>query len=168
MSSIVSLNDIPVFSIRQSAIGNSTFPHHFLIRDCIAIAPLLLFTLTSGRKWPMKIPLKLADHDLHAGPSNQTRELDRDIRGAKSNDWNAKSRLHKTFLPLLTTMAQKRSSDQGRINELVEKGKEGLNRAAKKFNPDTGADKFRIFAVSFVEDAMDGKGGGFFAKLFGK
>lgn len=116
----------------------------------------------------MKIPLKLADHDMHAGPSTQTRELDRDIRGAKQNDWNAKAKIHKTFMPLLTSMAQKRSSDQSRINELVDKGKEGLNKAAKKYNLNEGADKFRIFAVSYVEDAMDGKGGGFFSKLFGK
>ena len=116
----------------------------------------------------MKIPLKLADHDLHGGPSAQTLDLDRHIRGAKKNDWSSKASLHKIFLPLLTSMAQKRASDQAKINDLIEKGKEGLNKAAKKFNPKDGVDKFRIFAVNFVEEAMDGKGGGFFARLFGK
>ena len=62
---------------------------------------------------------------------------------------------------------QKRASDQAQINDLIEKGKEGINKAAKKFNLKDGADKFRIFAVNYVEDAMDGKGGGFFSKLFG-
>ena len=115
----------------------------------------------------MKIPLKLSDHDLHAGPSAETRELGRHIKGVKKNDWNSKAGLHKTFIPLLTKMAQKRASEQAQINDLIEKGKEGLNKAAKKFDLSTGADKFRIFAVDFIENAMDGKGGGFFAKLFG-
>ena len=116
----------------------------------------------------MKIPLKLADHDLHAGPSAETRGLERDIKAAKKSDWNAKASIHKSFGPLLHSMAQKRATDQAQINALIEKGKEGLTRAAKKFDLKTGPDKFRIFAVSFIEDAMDGKGGGFFAKLFGK
>lgn len=116
----------------------------------------------------MKIPLKLSDHDLHAGPSAETRGLGRDIKSAKKGDWNAKASLHKTFAPLLHSMAQKRASDQASINALVDKGKEGLNKAAKKFDINTGPDKFRIFAVGFIEDAMDGKGGGFFARLFGK
>jgi DNA-directed RNA polymerase specialized sigma subunit len=115
----------------------------------------------------MKIPLKLSDHDLHAGPSAETRELERHIKGVKKNDWNAKAALHKSFLPLLTKMAQKRATEQAEINAVLEKGKEGLNKAASKFNLSTGADKFRIFAVDFIENAMDGKGGGFFAKLFG-
>jgi len=115
----------------------------------------------------MKIPLKLEGHDMHAGPSAQTRELAMHLKGAKKNDWNSKAAIHKAFLPLLTTMAQKRASDQAKINELIEKGKEGLNKAAKKFNLKDGADKFRIFAVNYVENAMDGKGGGFFSKLFG-
>lgn len=116
----------------------------------------------------MKIPLKLADHDLHAGPSAQIRELENAIKGTQKNDWNSKAALHRLFLPFLTQMAQKRASEQAKINELVELGKEGLNRAAKKFQLSSGADKFRIFSVNFIEDAMDGKGGGFFARLFGK
>ena len=115
----------------------------------------------------MKIPLKLSDHDLHAGPSAETRELERHIKGVKKNDWNAKASLQKIFMPLLAKMAQKRASDQAEINDLLEKGKEGLNKAASKFNLSTGADKFRMFSVDYIENAMDGKGGGFFAKLFG-
>ena len=115
----------------------------------------------------MKIPLKLSDHDLHAGPSAETRELERHIKGIKKNDWNAKAGLHKTFMPLLTKMAQKRASDQADVNDMLEKGKAGLEKAAKKFNLSTGADKFRMFSVDYIENAMDGKGGGFFAKLFG-
>jgi DNA-directed RNA polymerase sigma subunit (sigma70/sigma32) len=122
---------------------------------------------TLRRKWLMKIPLNLADHDLHAGPSVQTRELERDIKGAKRNDWNAKANLHRSFHPLLTQMAQKRATEQAKINELIDKGKEGINKAAKKFKLTEGADKFRIFTVTYVENAMDGKSGGFFAKLFG-
>ena len=115
----------------------------------------------------MKIPHKLENHDLHGGPSADVRALDSDIRSAKKNDWNSRSKIHKAFLPLLTQRAQKRASDKAEINKLVEKGKEGINKAVKKFNVKDGANKFRIFAVNYIEAAMDGKGGGFFSKLFG-
>ena len=117
----------------------------------------------------MKIPLNLGHNGNQTTSQAQAKVLERDILAAKQGDWNAKSNLVRTFTPLLTTLATKRATDINKINDYIEAGKNGVFTAAKKFKPGT-ADKFNLFVLDFIEKEMAGvdKGGGFFAKLFGK
>ena len=100
----------------------------------------------------------------------QAKTLERDIVAAKKGDWNAKNNLIRTFMPLLTSLAEKRSKDTRAINDYLEAGKEGIFKAVKKYTPSEGSERFHIFVVEFIEEAMDrhGKGGGFWARLFGR
>jgi len=97
----------------------------------------------------------------------QNKLLERDILNTKKGDWSAKSNLAKTFSHLLRSLAEKRSSDPTQINTLIEAGKEGLFKAASKFKQGMNPDRFHIFALEFIEKAMDKKlKPGFFARLF--
>ena len=105
-----------------------------------------------------------------ATPSNraaQAKQIENDVRAAKKGDWNAKHNLERTFMPLMTTLAEKRSDDTPELNKLLEAGKEGLAKATKKYKAKDGVSNFQIFALDFIETSMDGGGGGFLSKLFG-
>ena len=117
----------------------------------------------------MKISLNMdGDHQV-TGHEAQMKALARDVQEAKSGDWNARKRLNTTFQPLIKRFAQKRTTDTAEFNALMDKGREGLFIAAKKYKLKQGPDHFQIFAVDFIENYMDGKGGkGFFGKIFGK
>jgi DNA-directed RNA polymerase specialized sigma subunit len=117
----------------------------------------------------MKIPLNLGQNASQSTSQAHAKVLERDILAAQKGDWNAKNNLMRTFAPLLTALASKRSSDVAKINDYIEAGKKGLFDAAKKYKQGT-ADRFNLFALEFIEKEMDGvdHGGGFFAKLFGK
>ena len=101
--------------------------------------------------------------------NTKTETLAREL-AAKSGDWNAKQNLAKEFTPLLVSLAERRSSDPSRVNALIEAGKTGLYKAATKYKPAMGAERFRIFALDFIEAAMDRgeRGGGFLGRLFGR
>jgi DNA-directed RNA polymerase specialized sigma subunit len=101
---------------------------------------------------------------------DQLRALDHDIQSCKNGDWEAKARIFKQFMPLLLSLAKKRTSDNATINRYVEAGKNGLLHAANKYKPSVGADRFQIFALDFIEAAMNKAepGKGFFARLFGR
>lgn len=119
----------------------------------------------------MKIALNMGNTDgSQSGKAAQAKTLERDILAAKKGDWNAKNNLVRTFTPLLTSLAEKRSKDVHKINEYTEAGREGLFKAAKKYTPGEGAERFHIFVVEYIENAMDqhDKGGGFWARLFGR
>jgi len=117
----------------------------------------------------MKIPLNMGQNGVVSDRITQNKILERDILNTKKGDWTAKANLAKTFSHLLRSLAEKRSNDPTQINTLIEAGKEGLFKAAAKFNVKTGADRFHIFALDFVEKAMDKKlRPGFFARLFGR
>jgi len=118
----------------------------------------------------MKISLNVGQDGAGSSRSAQARILERDILAAKKGDWNAKNNLARLFLPLLTSLAEKRAGETSKINLCIEAGKEGLFRAAKKYKPSVGADSFQIFALDFIEAAMDrGMSGkqGLFSRLFG-
>lgn len=106
--------------------------------------------------------------NMHAqsNKSAQTSSIEKDVTAIQKGDWKAKDSLSKTFMPLLTQYAEKRSSDPEEVAALIERGKQGIEKAAKKFKFGPGAN-FQIFVVSYIEDSMDKKGGGFFSKLFG-
>lgn len=122
----------------------------------------------------MKISLNMG-LDVEQSKAAQIKAFERDILGAGAGDWNAKGNLVRHFTPLLTSLAQKRSTDIATVNRCIDAGKDGLVQAARKYKPSVGPERFQIFAVDFIEAAMDkavregsGKGGGFFARLFGK
>ena len=117
----------------------------------------------------MKISLNMdGDHQV-TGHEAQMKALARDVRETKSGDWNARKRLNTTFQALIKKFAQKRTTNTAEFNALMDKGREGLFVAAKKYKLKEGPDHFQIFAVDFIENYMDGKGGkGFFGKIFGK
>jgi DNA-directed RNA polymerase specialized sigma subunit len=117
----------------------------------------------------MRIPLKMgADASQTSGPTQAKVLMEREILAAQRGDWNAKNNLARTFTPLLTSLASKRSSDVSKMNDYIEAGKKGLFNAVKRYKAGT-ADRFNIFVLDFVEKEMNGvdKGGGFFARLFG-
>ncbi len=116
----------------------------------------------------MKIPLHLPG-DGPAEGNRQDRAMEMDILECKKGDWEAKARLIREFMPLLTTLAKKRGTDTATINRLVEAGKDGLVLAARKYRVGS-PQKFQIFAVPFIEKAMEHalSGGGFFARLLGR
>ena len=117
----------------------------------------------------MKIPLNMGDGG-NTTAAQKTQALGRLIKAAREGDWDAKSNLARQFTPLLTSLAEKRSSDIGEINNLIEAGKKGLYRAARKSKAYAPADRFQIFALDFIEREMDrvqGGGGGLLSRLFG-
>jgi DNA-directed RNA polymerase specialized sigma subunit len=118
----------------------------------------------------MKIALNMGNSEGQSSRAAQTRVLERDIAAAKKGDWNAKNNLARTFMPLLTSLAEKRSKELRAINEYIEAGKEGVFKAARKFDLSEGGERFNIFVVEYVGDAMDrrDKGAGFWARLFGR
>lgn len=118
----------------------------------------------------MKIPLKMSQGAPASTKAAQAKVLEHDIALAKKGDWNSKNSIIQTFTPLLRSLAEKRSSDIPVMNQYIEAGKNGLTKAIKKYKPSVGADKFHLFALDFIEDAMDNKNssGVFFSRLFGK
>lgn len=116
----------------------------------------------------MKIPLHLGQNGTQSAVAAQAKVVERDVLAAKQGDWSAKASLARTMTPLMTSLAQKRSSDHATINALLEAGKEGLYRATKKYHSGIGADRFQVFALDFIESAMDDhmKGGNWFTRLF--
>ena len=69
---------------------------------------------------------------------------------------------------MIKSLAEKRATETPRINDLIEAGKEGLYAATKKYKKTMGPEKFRLFALDYIESKMDckSKGGGFFSRLF--
>lgn len=125
----------------------------------------------------MKIPLKLSQNGKQSTKAAQAKVLERDLLSAKKGDWTARNNLVRSFTPLLTTLAEKRSDNVAKINQYIEAGKNGLYTAIKKYKSSIGAERFQIFALDFIETSMNrvGKGdesavrpGGFFSRLFGR
>jgi len=119
----------------------------------------------------MKIALNMGNAGGNQSSKvTQAKALERDILAAKKGDWTAKNNLVRTFLPLLTSLAEKRTKDPHAMNDYVEAGKEGVFKAAKKYAPGEGAERFHIFVVDFIDEAMNrhDKGGGFWSRLFGR
>jgi len=118
----------------------------------------------------MKIPLNIGGNGAVSSRAAQAKVLEKDILAAQKGDWNAKNNIIRTFTPLITSLAEKRTQDLAEINRYIEAGKEGLLKAVRKYKPSVGADKFNIFAVDFIEKSLDRcqKGGGFWARLFGR
>ena len=110
--------------------------------------------------------------NLSDGVSNADKRmqvLEQDLKAAKRGDWNAKKRVYSSMLNILNDFAHKRSSSNEEVNVLLEAGKQGIDQAIKKFKLNLGADRFQIFALTFIEKKMDKpKSGKLFSKIFGK
>lgn len=123
------------------------------------------------REGNMKIPLHIGQENGSESPhAQQVKALDRDLKGARNGDWNSKTNLIRTFMPLLHNLAEKRASTPADLNLCIEAGKNGLLEAINKYKPSVGPERFQIFALEYIESAMDRRkksGRGFFARLFG-
>jgi DNA-directed RNA polymerase specialized sigma subunit len=117
----------------------------------------------------MNIALNGAIHEeTLSGPAARIKALEKELAAAKRGDWEAKHRVERALMPLLNTLAKKRASDNAAINTLIDRGKEGIDVAIKKFKTGTSGDRFQIFALPFIERKMDNQErSGFFARLFG-
>ena len=117
----------------------------------------------------MKIALNLNQKDAYTPDGvEQEKAIERDVLAYKRGDWEAKARLIQAFMPLITSIARKRSHDTAIINRYIEAGKEGLLNAARHVKPASDA-KFQIFALTYIENAMDRVDRpGFLARLFGR
>ena len=118
----------------------------------------------------MKIPLKLGQDGQQSTAAAAAAAIARDVQAVKSGDWNAKNNLVRAFHPLLTSLSEKRAhGDHGKHNRYVDAGKEGLFRAAKKYKSKSNGDNFQLFALDYIERAMDGvdQGRGLISRLFG-
>ena len=116
----------------------------------------------------MKIALNLKQNDYTTPEANREKAIERDVEACKKNDWEAKTRLIQAFMPLLTSLAKKRTQDTAPMNRLIEAGKEGLTDAARHYTQSSGV-KFQLFALNYIEAHMDRLNQpGFFARLFGR
>ena len=118
----------------------------------------------------MKIPLKVGVQDPASVKIEQLRLLERDIAFCSRGDWEAKNRLIKSFMPLFLSLAKRRSHENAKINQYIDAGKAGLIDACKKYKSSMGTDHFQIFALDFIEKAMNASDHprGFFARIFGR
>ncbi|MEI6150042.1 MAG: hypothetical protein WCS01_13160 [bacterium] len=117
----------------------------------------------------MKIALNLSQNDTYT-PDGEDQEMaiTRDVRACKKGDWEAKARLIQAFMPLMTSVAKKRVTETTQVNRYLEAGKEGMMNAVRHYRPTSNA-KFQIFALSYIEDAMDRiDRPGWLARLFGR
>lgn len=116
----------------------------------------------------MKIPLNMGNDRSQTRNSTQARVLENEILAAQKGDWEAQRSVTKSFSHLLTSLANKRTSDPKEVSQYVEAGKKGLLTAVKKYKPTVGAANFQLFALDFIEASMERRGkGGFLSKLFG-
>jgi DNA-directed RNA polymerase sigma subunit (sigma70/sigma32) len=103
----------------------------------------------------VKIALNFKQEDAYVPDGvEQEKALERDVLACKRGDWEAKSRLFQTFMPLFTSIAKKRTQDTATINRYIEAGKDGLMNAVRHFKHGSSA-KFQIFALVYIETAMD-------------
>ena len=115
----------------------------------------------------MKIALNLRQDEAVSPEVERENAIERDVELCKRNDWEAKTRLIQAFMPLLTSLAKKRSQDTATFNRYMEAGKEGLVVAARHYRS-RASGKFQVFALNYIESQMDRLDKpGFFARLFG-
>lgn len=115
----------------------------------------------------MKIALNMRQDENASPEVERERAIDRDVEGFRRNDWEAKTRLVQTFMPLLTSLAKKRTQEASRHNRYIEAGKEGLAAAVKHYKSPSVNGKFQVFALNYIEEQMNRVDKpGFFARWF--
>ena len=116
----------------------------------------------------MKIPLKLSLNEQQSAAAAAAQSILRDVRAIKGGDWNAKNSLVRAFQPLLLSLSEKRAhQDAAKNNRYLDADKEGLFKAARKYREKSHGNNFQLFALDFIESAMDrvDKKGGFISRL---
>ena len=106
----------------------------------------------------MKIALSQDEVANLAGGGTQVEELAKAVSGCKLGDWDAKHALESLFAPLITRLAVQRAGatpDAALHNELIERGRAGLYRAAKRFPSREPIRRFHLFALDYIETEMD-------------
>ncbi len=104
----------------------------------------------------MKIPLSHDELANLASSNSDLESLGQAIAGCRLGDWEAKRNLERQFQPLLIMMATKRAGDDTKHRtSLIERGRVGLYRAAKRFPRRDPMRHFRLFALPFIEASMD-------------
>ncbi len=112
--------------------------------------------LREAPEYAMKIPLFVSSSADAAGSKAQQEVLEQDILSCKRGDWTSRNQLVRVFMPLLRNLAEKRANgDIAEFNRLIDRGKQGLFKAVRRYRPGTGIHHFRLFAVTHIEDAMD-------------
>ena len=116
----------------------------------------------------MKIALNLRQDETISPEVEREKAIERDVEGCRHNDWEAKTRLVQAFMPLLTSLARKRTHETTDFNRYIEAGKDGLINATRHYKAGTTV-KFQVFALNYIEDQMDRLNRpGFLARLFGR
>jgi len=117
----------------------------------------------------MKIPLNMRVNGAGTTQAAHAEVLAKELYAARKGDWRAKNDLVRTFMPLISSVVQKRAADKEHTEKYVEAGKAGLYEAIKKYKSSVGPGRFQVFALDYIERSIDrvDNGGGFFARLFG-
>ena len=111
---------------------------------------------------------------LHASvdPGGRIADLDmleRCLAKCQAGDLREHMQLARKFRPLIRTLAEKRAGgpeNVKEINRLCSLGREGLYEAVIEYNSNVGIAHFRLFALDYIERAMDSKPKGFWQRLF--
>jgi DNA-directed RNA polymerase specialized sigma subunit len=91
------------------------------------------------------------------------------LEQCQHGDYQGDNQLVREFEGLIRNLAERRAHGRpSEMSRLTELGREGLKKAARKFRLSAGAAQFQVFAVDYIQRAMDGKNKGFFARLFGR
>jgi len=104
----------------------------------------------------MKIALSQDEVANLSASGTHADELAQAVGGCKLGDWEAKHALERLFAPLIAMLATKRAGDDNAARDaLVERGRAGLYRAAKRFPRRDPIRLFRLFALDYIEAEMD-------------
>lgn len=117
----------------------------------------------------MKIPLNTGIDQELTGRAAQMKMLKHDLAACQRGDNDARDRIIRAFVPLLTSLARKRATDTATINKYMEAAKQGLINAIKQYKTSVDAEKFQMLALDAIEASMNmsDKPKGWFASLFG-
>jgi len=116
----------------------------------------------------VKISLNLKQNESSTPEADREKSIERDAEACRRNDWEAKTRLIHSFMPLMTSLARKRTQDTSVLNQYIEAGKEGLVASTRHYKVSAHG-KFEVFALNYIEAQMDRLDRpGFFARLFGR
>ena len=116
----------------------------------------------------MAVPVHLNNVDL-SGKQLRFEELERCIASCQAGELRERIRLARNFRPLIRSLAERRAGGARAVNEinrLCALGREGLYEAAMNYTPKIGAQHFRVFALDYIERAMDGQKKSFWRRLF--
>jgi DNA-directed RNA polymerase specialized sigma subunit len=115
----------------------------------------------------MKIALHMSQNEGQTVGQIEIKKLTTYLTSAQKGDWDAKKRIIEMFTPLVKSMVDHRGFTDEDREAAIERGKDGVEKAAKKFKLSNGGDKFQLFALRFIEAAIDKKAT-FIGKLFGR